>query len=417
MAPRAVTAGHAEALRRAYPRALAKVNAVTRSLPDAEDALHDAVTRALDVWPREGAPESAEAWLVAVALNRHRDRARRRAVATRHEDALSALAEMSPWARIALGELRFARGWKDELLGVLFACCHPCLDPGEGAALALATVVGLSNGEVARAFLVAPRSMERRLTRARQRLRERGDGDGARPEVSGERVGAVLCALHLLFNEGYWSGDDEAPIRADLCRLAIGLARSLAEVCTDDPEVRGLLALFLLHDARRPARLDPAGAPVPLPEQDRSRWDRPAIAAATAMLEDALREGRPGPFQIEAAISAVHCRAPTAEATDWREIAALYGLLEERRPTHAVRAQRAFAVARTEGARAGLALLEEGGAAARAPLVHGVLLAEAGRIDGARRALTRAAAGARNRHERAHIEARLARLTRDGGDP
>ena len=156
----------ADLLRRAYPRALAQLHAATRSLPDAEDALHDAVARALDVWPRDGVPDVPEAWLVAVALNRHRDRARRRAVATRHEGALAALAEMSPWARAAMGELRFARGWKDELLGLLFACCDPALEPGEAAALALTTAVGLSTAEVARAFLVAPRSMEQRLTRA-----------------------------------------------------------------------------------------------------------------------------------------------------------------------------------------------------------------------------------------------------------
>lgn len=407
----------ADLLRRAYPRALAQLHAATRSLPDAEDALHDAVARALDVWPRDGVPDVPEAWLVAVALNRHRDRARRRAVATRHEGALAALAEMSPWARAAMGELRFARGWKDELLGLLFACCDPALEPGEAAALALTTVVGLSTAEVARAFLVAPRSMEQRLTRARQRLRERATGEGAPPDASADRVDAVLRALYLLFNEGYWSSDDEAPIRADLCALAVGLARSLAEVATEAPEVRGLLALLLLHDARRPARLDADGAPVPLPAQDRSRWDRAAIAAAVALLDDALAEARPGPFQVEAAIAAVHCRAPSAEATDWREVAALYGLLETLRPSAAVRAQRAFATARATGVAQGLALLEAGGAAGETPLVYGALLAEAGRTGEARRHLTRALDEARNRHERAQIAARLAALTDERGTP
>ncbi|MFO0610552.1 MAG: DUF6596 domain-containing protein [Polyangiales bacterium] len=406
---------HADLLRRAYPGALAKLHAATRSLHDAEDALHDAIARALDVWPREGVPEVPEAWLVAVALNRHRDRARRRAVAARHEGALAALAEMSPWARAAMGELRFARGWKDELLGLLFACCDPALAPGEAAALALTTVVGLSTEEAARAFLVAPRSMEQRLTRARQRLRERSPGDAPSPDASADRLDAVLRALYLLFNEGYWSGDDEAPIRADLCALAVGLTRSLAEVAAEAPEVRGLLAVLLLHDARRPARLDAGGAPVPLPDQDRSRWDRAAVTAAVALLDDALAERKPGPFQVEAAIAAVHCRAPTAEATDWREIEALYGLLESMRPTSTVRAQRAFATARAEGVAAGLAMIEAGGAADEAPLVYGALLAEAGRDDEARRQLTRALDEARNRHERAQIAARLAALT-DGRD-
>ena len=225
----------------------------------------------------------------------------------------------------------------------------------------------------------------------------------------------MLRALYLLFNEGYWSSDDEAPIRADLCALAVGLARSLAEVATEAPEVRGLLALLLLHDARRPARLDADGAPVPLPAQDRSRWDRAAIAAAIALLDDALAEARPGPFQVEAAIAAVHCRAPSAEATDWREIAALYGLLETLRPSAAVRAQRAFATAQAMGVAEGLALLETGGAAGETPLVYGALLAEAGRIDEARRHLTRALDEARNRHERAQIAARLAALTDERG--
>lgn len=195
----------------------------------------------------------------------------------------------------------------------------------------------------------------------------------------------------------------------------MGLARALAEVAPAEPEARGLLALLLLHDARRPARLDASGAPVPLPAQDRSRWDHAAIAGAAALLEDALALGRPGPFQIEAAIAAVHCRAPSAEATDWREVAALYALLEERRPTAAVRAQRAFATARAEGAAAGLALLEAGGAAEDAPLVHGALLAELGRVEEARRCLARAAASARNVHERAQIEARIEALTGAGG--
>ena len=234
-------------------------------------------------------------------------------------------------------------------------------------------------------------------------------------ELARDRLAAALRTLYLLFDEGYWSGDDEAPIRADLCRLAIGLARSVAEAFPDEPEARGLLSLLLLHDARRPAHLDPEGRPIPLPNQDRTRWDHAAITTASALLQDALRRGPVGPFQIEAAISAVHCRAPTADATDWREIAVLYALLEAHRPTALVRAQRAFAVARAEGAAAGLALLDAD-AAAQAPLIHGALLAELGQLAEARRALARAAAAARNRHERAQIEARIAALPDRRGD-
>ncbi len=407
--------GGAEELRRLYPRVLGKTLALTKCLPDAEDAVHDAIERALKSWPRDGAPDSAEAWLIAVAANCHRDKLRRAQREEQHEDAVAALAQMSPWVRIAIGEYEVARGWKDELLRLLFACCHPALDVGESAALALATVIGLSTEEIAQAFVIASRSMEQRLTRARQRLRERGDCEGVRPEDAHDRLDAVLRTLHLLFNEGYWSADDEAPIRAELCRLAIGLARSLLEAFPNVPEVAGLLALLLLHDARRGARLNEKGEPVPLPEQDRARWDSGAIVSATALLERALAAGKPGPFQIEAAISAVHCRARTPEDTDWREIAALYALLESFRLTPAVRVNRAFAVARADGAAAGLALLDRDSAtdAGSYPYVHlvrGTLLEELGRVDEARTSLALASKHARNVHERTQIQARLERL-------
>jgi RNA polymerase sigma-70 factor, ECF subfamily len=405
----------AEEIRRIYPRVLAKTLALTRSLPDAEDAVHDAIERALAAWAGGSVPDSREAWLLTVAANCHRDRLRRAKREARDEDALSRLHDMSPWVRIAVADLHIARAWKDELLGLLFACCHPALEPGESAALALATVVGLSTSEVAQAFVVAPRSMEQRLTRARARLREHGGDQHWEAANPRERVAAVLTALHLLFNEGYWGSQAGTPIRGELCRLAIGLARSLREALPDEPEVGGLLALFLLHESRRPARLDSHGAPAPLPEQDRTRWDRALIDEGTAELERALAVGRPGPFQTEAAISAVHCRARTAGETDWNEIAALYALLERMRPTPAVRVNRAFAVARVEGAAAGLALLTS---TPELPtddhpyshLVRGVLLEELGRRTEAIAALERAKTGARNGEEAAQIEARLVRL-------
>jgi len=408
--------GGTEELRRLYPRVLGKTLALTKCLPDAEDAVHDAIERALESWPRDGAPDSAEAWLIAVAGNCHRDKLRRAQREERHQDAVAALAQMSPWVRIAIGEHEVARGWKDELLRLLFACCHPALDVGESAALALATVIGLCTDEIAQAFVIAPRSMEQRLTRARQRLRERGDCEGVRPEDALDRLDAVLRALHLLFSEGYWSTVDEAPIRAELCRLAIGLARSLLEAFPNAPEVAGLLALLLLHDARRGARLNEKGEPVPLPEQERARWDSGAIVSATTLLERALATGKPGPFQIEAAISAVHCRARRPEDTDWREIASLYSLLESFRLTPAIRVNRAFAVARADGAAAGLALLDGDSAtdAAGYPYVHlvrGTLLEELGRVDEARMSLALASKHARNAHERTQIQARIERLS------
>lgn len=397
-----------------YPGVLGKVLRFTRSLADAEDAVHDAIERALASWTAAGTPDSPEAWLVTVAQNAHRDRQRRARRMEHHGDAMDALAQLSPWARIAVAEPEVLRGFKDELLRLLFTCCHPALEEGESAALALATVVGLSNDEIARAFVVAPRSMEQRLTRARKRLREKGDALGTTPEHGLARLPAVLRTVHLLFNEGYWSGDDDAPIRADLCRLATGLARSLLETYPGEPEVGGLLALLLLHDARREARLDARGNPIPLPEQDRLRWDREAIRRASTLLEQALSIGAPGPMQTEAAIAATHCRATTADDTEWSEIAELYALLEGFRPTPAVRVNRAFAVGKASGPSHGLALL--GGTdidAMSYPYVHlvrGALLADAGETEAAAQSLARAARHARNEHERRQIEDRIARL-------
>jgi RNA polymerase sigma-70 factor (ECF subfamily) len=221
--------------------------------------------------------------------------------------------------------------------------------------------------------------------------------------------------IHLLFNEGYWSSDETTPVRADLCRLSVGLAHSLAEAFPREPEARALLALLLFHDARRDARLGATGAPVPLPEQDRSRWDRAAIARATKILDGALAMSRPGPLQIEAAISATHCHAPSAADTSWSEIAALYALLEELRPTPAVRVNRAFAAAMTHGPQFGLALLDDRSAIdpTTYPYVHlvrGTLLAELGRIEEARTSLRAARQAARNPAEAAQIEDRIARL-------
>jgi RNA polymerase sigma-70 factor (ECF subfamily) len=261
--------------------------------------------------------------------------------------------------------------------------------------------------------------MDQRLTRARRRLRERGESEAPRVDAARDRLDAVLAVVHLLFNEGYWSTRDDSPIRGDLCRLALGLGRSLREIFPTEPEVLGLLALMILHEARRPARTDPAGAPVPLPEQDRARWDADAIAEGTALLDVALRVGAPGPLQIEAAISATHCRARAAAETDWGEIAELYALLERARPSPAVRVNLAFAVARARGALKGLRLLDEDGGAVvdgypYAHLVRGTLLDELGRDAEAVAALERAAASARNAHEARQIVDRITRIREKG---
>ena len=357
--------------------------------------------------------------MVTVAQNAHRDRRRRARRTDNHGDAVDVLARLSPWARIAVAEPEILSGFKDDLLRLLFACCHPALDDGESAALALATVIGLSRDEIARAFVVEPRSMEQRLTRARRRLREKGDVDGATPERGLTRLPSVLRTVYLLFNEGYWSAEDDAPIRADLCRLAIGLGRSLLQTYPHEPEVAGLVALLTLHEARRDARLDEYGRPVPLPDQDRTRWDHGAIDRASALLERGLAAGAPGPFQIEAAIAAVHCRAQNADATQWSEIAALYALLEGFRPTPAVRVNRAFALGKAKGPEAGLSMLAHGDIDANdypyVHLVRGALLADAGDAEAAAHSLRQAARCARNEHERAQIAARIAALHVPGG--
>jgi RNA polymerase sigma-70 factor (ECF subfamily) len=272
----------------------------------------------------------------------------------------------------------------------------------------------LSTDEIAKAFVVAPRSMEQRLTRARQRLREKGDVEGTTPERGHDRLGAVLRTIHLLFNEGYWSSADDSPIRADLCRLAIGLARSLVATFPAETEAAGLLALLMLHDARRDARIDEQGSPVALPDQDRARWDHDSIHYATKLLDLALGAGTPGPLQTEAAIAAVHCQARTAAETDWPQIASLYVLLEGFRPTPAVRVNRSFAVGKAKGPREGLLLLSQSDIDVNTyPYVHLVraaLLEEAGQTADARVALEEAARRARNEHEHRQIVERLSRL-------
>jgi RNA polymerase sigma-70 factor (ECF subfamily) len=413
-----IDADVARELRALYPRVLGKTIAVAGRLADAEDAVQDAVERAIASWPRTGRPESTEAWLVRVAANCIHDRRRRARREERHESALMRLAEMSPWVQGAIAEVEIARGWKDDLLRLLFACCHPSLETGESAALALATILGLSSPEIALAFGVTPRSMDQRLTRARRRLRAVGREDDEAPRVdkAAGRLPAVLAVVYLLFNEGYWSTSEDVPIRGDLCRLALGLGRSLREVFPTEPEVVGLLALMILHEARRAGRLDSRGVPVPLPEQGRTRWDHDAIAEGAALAEAALRLGKPGPLQIEAAISAVHSRAPSASDTDWSQIAELYACLERMRPGPSVRVNRAFAVARAHGPREGLALLDaaDGGVAARsyayAHLVRGALLEELGHYPAAARQLELAASRARNPHEERQIRARIERL-------
>lgn len=401
--------GHAEVLRRAYPRVLARALSVTRNLPDAEDAVQEAVTRALSAWPAQGIPDLPEAWLMRVAANVHFDRLRKGKWEAPQQDALETLAGLSPWARVAMGHPAVERGWKDELLRLLFACCHPCLEPGEAAALCLVTVVGMAPRETAAAFVTEPRAMEQRLARARRRLRERGDAEGIRPEHSAQRMDAVLKVIYLVFNEGYWSSTDGPPIQTELCALALGLAHSVCQVLPQQAEATGLLALLMFHHARRDARRNDQGDPVPLPQQDRTRWDAQSIKNAEAALAAAQAMDQPGPFQTEAAISQAHCLAPSAEHTPWDHIAALYARLRTWRGSPAVVVNHGFAEGMAHGPAAGLVVLKQvsGQNHPYLHLVRGTLLALAGDKAAARRALQLALKHARNPAERRQIQERL----------
>lgn len=399
---------YAAILRQCYPRVLARLLARTGSLTEAEDAVQEATLRALAHWPSKGIPQSPSAWLITVATNAHRDRLRK----GRWEQPWSPSTDGAELPKAATETNAAAKmGWPDELLRLVFACCHPCLEAGESAALCLATILDLSTSQVAHAFLAEPRTMEQRLTRARRRLREQGDPNGAPPTQCQERIPSVLCVLHLLFNEGYWSSQPNPPIRHELCRLALGLTQALVQLFSSEPEALGLLALLTLHEARRPARLDPAGDPVALPCQDRTRWNTQLLGEGLGLLDHALQLRNPGPLQIEAAIAAVHCRAARAEDTDWPEIADLYALLEQFKPTPTVRVNRAFAVGQAHGANVALALLAQPDVdVARSPyldLVRGELLGAAGRQHDAQRSLQQAHAHARNDAERAQLLAKL----------
>lgn len=407
------------ALRRAYPAVLAKLLASIRvsgtgggALHDAQDALQEAVARALTHWARDGLPQAPEAWLLRTARNVHVDGLRHARVQQRHRQVEQPLSESCPWSPAWSQDM----AWDDDLLRLLFTCCDPALQPHERVALTLSTVVGMSCGEVAHAFLVAPGAMEQRLVRARRRLRESGTTyEVPAPDQLSQRLPDVLAAIHLLFNEGYWSTSGETPIRRDLCRLALSLATSV-EALVDEPECTGLRVVMVLAEARADARLDAEGAPVPLPEQDRTRWDTQSIARASGQLQRALERGRPGPYQIEASIACVHCAAADADATDWVEIALLYESLECFRGTPVVRVHRAFAEGQAHGAQRGLSLLDTVLAVPRLQgypylhLVHGALLELAGELRAADMAYARAEQLSTNRSEAEQVRQKRARL-------
>jgi RNA polymerase sigma-70 factor, ECF subfamily len=337
--------------RREWGRAVAVVTRLTGDLGLAEDAVQEAFASAVGRWAGGPLPSDPSGWLITVAKNHATDRLRREARRSGKEQAATLLLGQRdpapPPGQIA-----------DDQLRLIFACCHPALDPGTRVALTLRALCGLSTAEIARLFLVSEATLAQRLVRAKRKIRAAGIPFRipADEDLPG-RIGGVLRVVYLVFTEGHQASTGSRVVRGELCDEAIRLARLLAGLCPDDPEVLGLLALLLLTDARRDVRA--GDRLVLLEEQDRSCWDHAKIDEGTRVLDRATRLRRPGPYQLQAAIAACHAAAVKASATDWAEIAALYAALARHEPSPVVHANRAVAVAMAEGPAAGLAILDE----------------------------------------------------------
>jgi RNA polymerase sigma-70 factor (ECF subfamily) len=402
------------ALVAARPQAVGALLRYFRDLDTAEEAYQEACLRALKNWPQNGPPRDPAAWLILVGRNAGLDGARKRSrdADLPDEAALSDLEDVET----PLAERLDGSHYRDDVLRLLFICCHPELPATQQIALALRIVSGLSVRQIARAFLVGESAMEQRITRAKARITKAEVPFEAPGAVErSERLAAVAAMLYLVFNEGYSAGDGDA--RAQLCDEAIRLARLLLRLFPTEPEVMGLTALMLLQHARTPARFDPAGEIVLLEDQDRGLWDGKLVAEGLALIDKAMRHQAPGPYQIQAAIAACHGRAARFEDTDWRAIERLYGALELMQPSPVISLNRAAALARVEGAEAALALIEPLGERLSGYFhfhgARGALLLQLGRGAEARASFDRAIALANTAAEANHIRQHLDRLAHD----
>ncbi|MBA2381830.1 MAG: RNA polymerase sigma factor [Chloroflexi bacterium] len=405
-------------------RAVATLIRVLGDFDLAEEAVQEAFITALETWPVRGVPDNPGAWITTTARNRAIDRLRRRRVLAEKAELLGRqalieeeLAAIDPDA--ALDGAETMSPIVDDRLRLIFTCCHPALAMDARVALTLRTLGGLSTPAIARAFLVPEATLAQRLVRAKRKIRDAGipyrvPDSHALPE----RLDGVLRVLYLVFNEGYGASTGDRLIRRELSAEAIRLVRVLGSLMPDEPEVMGLLALMLLHDARRETRTGPAGELVLLEDQDREHWDRERIAEGQALLERAMRMRRVGPYQLQAAIAALHDEAPSAAETDWGQIAALYRILGEMAPSPVVELNRAVAVAMADGPASGLDLVERIAASGQLddyPYLHSTradLLRRLGRRAEAAAAYRRALELTANGPERTFLEGRVGELGR-----
>ncbi|HSV03845.1 MAG TPA: RNA polymerase sigma factor [Phenylobacterium sp.] len=404
------------ALTSARPQAIGALLRYFRDLETAEEAYQDACLRALKAWPQNGPPRDPAAWLIMVGRNAALDAKRKSARLDElpSEERLSDLEDVEA----PLAERLDSANYRDDILRLLFICCHPQLPATQQIALALRVVSGLSVKQIARAFLVSEAAMEQRITRAKRQV-GRADIPFETPseEERDARLYAVMAMIYLVFNEGYSTAAKDAAARIPLCDEAIRLARLLQRLFPSEPEVMGLAALLVLQHSRAAARFDREGNVILLDEQDRSLWSRELIGEGLALMDKAMRHNRPGPYQIQAAIAALHARAARPADTDWAQIERLYLALERLTPSPVITLNRAVAVSKVEGPAAALAVVEPLAAALDGYFhfhgLKGALLKELGRRTEARAAFNRAIALANTAAEAAHIRGHLDSLAKD----